>query len=256
MLSRAEEARITGLHRRKEREREGLFLAEGVRVAEDLVASSLSLEKALITSELEDTPRGAALRAALEPRCAVIVVTAAELGRLAATDTPQGVVVVARTPVVSLDALEVPDRSPVLVLDAVQDPGNFGTMVRAADAFNAAFVAALPGTVDPWNPKTVRAAAGASFRTPVIQAGAPELGAWLHERDIAIFAADMDGEPADGMTMPARAALVVGNEGAGLSDAARAIVDRTIAVPMSGRTESLNVAVAAGILMYLMTRES
>ena len=90
----------------------------------------------------------------------------------------------------------------------------------------------------------------------MIQTSAAGIGAWLRDRGVVIFAADMAGEPADTLSLPPRTALVVGNEGAGLGDDARAIVDRTIAVPMSGQAESLNVAVAAGILMYLMTRQS
>jgi hypothetical protein len=112
---------------------------------------------------------GAALAAALHSRVRTET-TDHELARLAGTDTPQGVVVAAEIPRRDLASVPLTDRALVVLLDAVQDPGNFGTIVRSADAFGAALVCALPGTVDPWNPKAVRSAAGSSLRVPVVEA--------------------------------------------------------------------------------------
>jgi TrmH family RNA methyltransferase len=115
-------------------------------------------------------------------------------------------------------------------------------------------VVCLPGTVDPWNPKAVRASAGALFRRPVVTADREELDAWCADHGIGLLGADVSGEPPDRIGRPDRLALMVGNEGAGLSDAARARCDALVAVPMEGRTESLNVAVAGAILLYELTR--
>lgn len=254
MLSRAQISLIQGLKRRKIREKEGLFLAEGVRVVEDLAASGLDLRLAVVASSLEDTPRGAALARTLRAACTTVEVSDAELARLAATETPQGVLVLARAPEWTLDDRVIEGDATVLVLDGVQDPGNFGTMLRTADALGAAFVACLPGTVDPWNPKAVRAAAGSSFRQPAVQIDPEPLAEWLRARGFALLGADAAGEPVEAAPLPPRSALVVGNEGTGLAPRTRAVLDRLVSVPIRGDAESLNVAIAAAILLYVLTR--
>lgn len=254
-LSRSDERRIRALHRRKTREAEGLFLAEGVRVVEELVDSGVELRLAVISPQLEATERGLALVESLATSAPLRRVSDRVLAGLAATESPQGVLAVAAIPRAELGRLRPERGSTALVLDGVQDPGNFGALVRSADAFGAAFVAALPGTVDPWNPKAVRAAAGAAFRMPIVQPGVEELIAWLRRHGYAIYGADAGGTPVERLERPARAALVVGNEGGGLSAAVRGEVDALVAVPVEAHAESLNVAVAAGILLYLLTRE-
>ncbi|MBX6365616.1 MAG: RNA methyltransferase [Gemmatimonadetes bacterium] len=254
MLSRADAKLIRGLHRRKNRERDGLFLAEGVRVVEELARSGIDLRFAVASPSLEDTERGRALAATLEERGVLHRIGDAELAALAATETPQGILAVASIPRAELGEIVVQGAATVLVLDGVQDPGNFGTLVRSADAFAAAFVAVLPGTVDPWNPKAVRAAAGSAFHLPIVAATAGELLEWLGERGFAIYGADARGESVEAAPLAQRAALVLGNEGAGLSEEVRRAVDRLLSIPIRGRAESLNVGVAAGILLYLLTR--
>jgi RNA methyltransferase, TrmH family len=255
MLSRAETKRLQTLARAKGRAESGLFLAEGVRVVEDLLASAVVPRTALVTSSLEDTPRGAALARALRSRVRTLDVSGSELAAIAGTETPQGVVVVAEIPHHDLNDLELEPRAPVVLVDGVQDPGNFGTIVRSADAFGAAFIATLPGTVDPWNPKAVRAAAGSSLRVPIVATSLDALLARLRAEGVTLLGADADGEPVDRAVVPSRVALVLGNEGAGLSAAVRAACDGLVAVPIRGAAESLNVGVAAGILLYVLTRE-
>jgi TrmH family RNA methyltransferase len=270
MPSRREQKELRALRQRKTREAEGRFVAEGLRTVEDLLASPLAIHLAVVSSSLEDSERGAALRQALEARrVPVREVTEAELRDHAATESPQGVVAIAgipRAPLDSLDAsgpAESSDASMsndswaapriVVVLDAVQDPGNFGTLVRTAEALGAAGAVALPGTVDPWNPKTVRAAMGSSFRLPVVEAGWDALQPWLRDRGFAILAADAGGEPLAG-DRPSRAALVLGNEGAGVGAETLRRADRTVGIPIRGRAESLNVAAAGAILLYELLR--
>lgn len=259
MLSKAEIGRLQALRRRKIRTETGLFVAEGVRVVEDLVASAVVLDRAFVSPSLGDTDRGARLAGALRARTQTLDVTDRELGTLAGTDQPQGVVVVAAIPRATLSAaaalLPPATAATVVVLDAVQDPGNFGTVVRCADAFNASFVVVLPGTVDPWNPKAVRAAAGSSLRLPIIEATLEELLAFARTHQMQLWGADMEGDDVAAITPPARTALVLGNEGAGLSADVRAACDRFVAIPIRGGAESLNVGVAAGILLHSMGRE-
>lgn len=253
MLSAREEKEIRALQRRKERAARSRFLAEGVRVVEDLLASELRVVLVVASSSLQDSPRGGALlEEAARAGVPVRTVPDAELDRLAGTLTPQGVLAVAEVPDVSLDSLRRGPTGLVLLLDGVQDPGNFGTLVRSAEALGAAGVVALSGTVDPWNPKAVRASAGSAFRIPVVQASWAEASDWLRAEGYEILAAAAGGEPLG--SVGAKVALVVGNEGSGVSEGVLSEVDRTVGIPLRGRAESLNVAAAAAILMYEMTR--
>jgi len=253
--SPAEERLLHGLQRRAVREERGLFLAEGVRVAEELVRAGLGFELAVVAPSLEETPRGGNLVQRLARLGEVRRAPEAEVRRLAATDAPQGIVVAAHMPRPDLESLELSAKATVLALDGVQDPGNFGTLVRSAHAFDAALVLAMTGTVDPWNPKSVRAAAGSSFHMPVVLAATTDAIVWLRSRDFAIFAADMNGEPVERAHRPDRVALAVGNEGAGVGDTVMGAADARVAVRIRGTAESLNVAVAAAILLYVLTRE-
>lgn len=253
-LSRAESARLRALGRRKNRDEEGRFVAEGIRVVEELLRAGIGIDMAVISPALEETARGRQLAERLEGP-ALRRAGRGELGELADTRTSQGVLVVAETPSPTLDSVVPGPRSVALVLDGVQDPGNLGTLVRSAAAFGVAMLACLPGTVDPWNPKAVRASAGALFRLPVVRPDADALEAWLGEREFLTLGADAAGVPVSDVNRPGRVTLVVGNEGAGLGEAMRRRCDRLVAVPMPGGTESLNVAVAAGILLYELTRE-
>lgn len=257
MLSRAQTGRVRALHRRKGREEAGEFLVEGVRQVEDLIASPVVPRLALISPSLEDTGRGRELASRVRSLMSTVDVSDAELAQLATTETTQGIVAVATIPRPALEDVTLSGRSLVVILDAVQDPGNFGTIVRSADAFSAAMVVALPGTVDPWNPKAVRSAAGSSLRVPIAFATLDELVEHLRANGVTLLGADMHGDGVEqAMTSSGPVALALGNEGAGLSDAVRDACDALVSVPIGGAAESLNVGVAAGILMYLLSRTS
>ena len=255
MLTRREERLVRSLRQRRSRDAEGLFLAEGVRAVEDLLASPLAVRLAVAASSLGDTPRGRSLLQAVAARGVPLRETDDRaLAALADTETPQGIVAVAEIPSAGLEAMRTDaDPAVVLVLDAVQDPGNLGTLARTAEALGAAGLVLLPGTVDPWNPKSVRAAMGSTFRLPVAQAGWEELAPWLAERGLETLAAVVGGEPLGG-ARPRRAALVLGNEGAGVGDQTRARAHRAVGIPLRGRAESLNVAAAGAILLHELLR--
>jgi RNA methyltransferase, TrmH family len=255
VLTRREEKLLRALSQRKMREAEACFVAEGVRVVEDVLASPLTVRLLAYSSPLEDTDRGRALLDRAEARgVRTCQIPDAELVGFAGTQSPQGVLAIAEIPTASLDNLHAsPGGAIVLALDGVQDPGNLGTLVRTAEALGAAGILLLPGSVDPWNAKSVRSAAGSSFRLPLVAADWNEAGRWLHDHGFQILAAAMDGEPL-GSERPDRAALVVGNEGAGVGAQTRVYADRTVAIPLRGRAESLNVAAAAAILLYELLR--
>ena len=113
-----------------------------------------------------------------------------------------------------------------------------------------AWAVAMPGTVDPWNAKAARASAGSLFHLPISQESWPEVVAWLRQREFAIFCADSAGEPVGGIgDPPGRFALVLGNEPSGLSEEVRRESDRSLAVPLPGGMDSLNVAIAGALLL-------
>jgi RNA methyltransferase, TrmH family len=244
------------LRRRKARERQGLFVAEGVRAVEELLASDLVVRGVLVAPHLDATPRGAALHATLLDRALPLIeVSDDELASAADTDTPQGVLAVAEQPAHTLDAVlgDQGGELRLLALDALQDPGNAGTLLRTAAALGVAATVALPGTVDLWSAKVVRSAMGAHFRHPALSSTWDTLGAFLGRRAIPLWAADAAGEPLDAAASAAelgQLAVVVGNEGGGLTAAARERASRLVSIPITDAVESLNAAVAGAIILY------
>ena len=204
--------------------------------------------------------------AGLVARAAAAGVPTAELApgtiaRVADAVTPQPVVAVARWCDVGLDELVAaavaPGAGPVLVLDDVRDPGNVGTLLRTAEASGAAGVVVAGESTDVFGPKAVRSSAGAVFHVPVTVA--PEVTAALDALaagGLRLLGADADAATThDDADMTGPVALVLGNEGAGLSDAVRARIDERVAIPIEGRAESLNVAAAGAVLCFEAARQ-
>lgn len=254
MLTKADARLIHALKTRRGREKHGLFLVEGVRVVEDLIASGADLEFAVVSTTLGDSTRGATLRKRLADSTALHEVDERELAQVTDTETPQGVLAVARIVEPTLAHIKLDPGALLLVLDAVQDPGNLGTLIRSADAFGCAAVIALPGTADFWGPKVIRSTAGSAFRLPLIHPPETETWEWLAANDVAICGADMNGRPIEDLALTGGVALVVGNEGAGLREETRKRLTHSVSIPMRGDAESLNVGVAAGILLYEFSR--
>ena len=239
------------LRRRRARERQRLFTAEGVRAVEELVRSGLPVRGVLVAPQLADAPRGAALIGTLRTAGIEIAeIPPLDFASAAETESPQGVLAIGEIPERTLDTLELPERARIVVLDAVQDPGNVGTILRTAAALGATAAVSLPGTVDLWNAKVVRSAMGASFFFPVVSATWAELDQFRHRNAVALWGTDAGGVALDTLQPPPRLALVVGNEGGGLSADARERIDLLAALPIESVVESLNVAVATGIFLY------
>lgn len=241
------------LKRRKARERQGLFVAEGVRTVEELLASPLNVRGVLASEQLERTSRGAALLADVQARGVELLrVSDTDFDSAADTEQSQGVLAVAEQPERRLESLALKDGDRLLVLDGIQDPGNVGTLLRTASALGAAASIVLPGTVDPWNAKVVRSAVGLQFTHPPILCNTAAFIAFLREQGCSLVGAGAEGESVDRFALPRRVALAVGNEGQGLSEELRVACDAVVAIPMAEGAESLNVAVAAGILLHLL----
>ena len=258
MLSKSRRQLIERLKTRKGRPREGLVLVEGVRSSVDALAAGADIRFAVRSPRLFDTLAGRALASALAERSLdTDEVDDVGLTELSDTEHPQGVLCVCTEPGLDLEQLRHRAPSTLLLLDGLQDPGNMGVLIRAARAFRVDAVIVLDGSVDPWSPKTVRAAAGASFHMHIARAPWAEVGPWLEEERIEILAADPAGDDVGSFQPGSSWALAVGNEGAGLRADLVASSTKSLAIPMPGGMESLNAGVAGSILLYsLLTRGS
>lgn len=168
------------------------------------------------------------------------------------TVTSQGMVGVFPFPDLAPDPSAVPF---LLIADGVQDPGNLGTLIRSAAGAGATRVITLSGTVDPWSPKTVRAAAAAHFVVPVETMSFDALAGIL-PADMTVIGADADGSTRyDEVDLSGPLALIVGSEGAGLSAVTRERADRLVSIPLAGDVESLNAGVAGSILLFEASRQ-
>jgi TrmH family RNA methyltransferase len=239
------------LGRRKAREKHSLFVAEGVRSVEELLRSGLKVQGALVAPQLLDAPRGQALRKSLQQSgVEILEISEKDFRSAAETESPQGVLAIGEIPARSLGTLEIASMCRILLLDGVQDPGNVGTILRTAAAMGATATIALPGTVDLWNPKVIRSSMGAQFAHAAFHADSAETFSFLDHNKIELWAADAGGSALTRDGAPARLAIALGNEGSGLSAELRAKARKTVSLPIAATVESLNVAVAAGIILY------
>jgi TrmH family RNA methyltransferase len=257
-MGRSLQTLIRDLRLRRGRERRGLALAEGVRLVEEAISTGIDFRGAAIAPALEGTARGRALKAALE-RAGVdlIAVSDRELAELADTEQPQGVVAIIEPPSWGWADLPAKAGAVVLALDGVQDPGNVGTILRTTLALGGAGVIALQGTAELTNPKVIRGSMGALFRLPAISATEDDFTRWLNENAVELWLSAAQAPPV--RDLPARQkrppiCLAVGNEGAGVSAGIEARAVRRIGIPLSAGAESINVAVAAGILLHELSR--
>lgn len=251
---------VRDLQRRKARGRRGLAVLEGVRLVEEALAAGLEFKGALVSPDLARTTRGQALVADLASHAVPVEpVGARTFSQLADTETPQGILAVVAPRVWTVADVSPAPGGAVLVVDGVQDPGNLGTLIRTAHALGAAATVILRGTADPMNGKALRAAMGATFRHPVVPLDDAPFIAWARQRGLILWAAAVDGVPLaralDASTdREELIAVIVGNEGAGIRPQLNAVSAQRVAIPLAGGAESLNVAVAAGILLYEVLR--
>lgn len=244
------------LHTKKGRQAQQAFLIEGRHLVEEALRAGLTPE-AVIVREGMDRPEP--WWDELEQKGVPCYVVPPPLfQRLSATQHPQGVAAVLPyiRPPQPLKALLGKPRLTGLVVDEVQDPGNLGTMVRTAEALGADFLLLGPGTVDIYNDKVVRASMGSLFRVPVYKG---ELGDWLEQcqrQGVTVVAAEVQAPvQLNEVAFPPKVAFLVGNEARGVSSRLAQNADVRLAIPMIGAAESLNVAVAAAILLYERMRQ-
>lgn len=244
---------VAKLTKRSARQETGLFLLEGPQAAREALAfrpdTLVELFATPTAMERHQDIRDAAAEAGLE----IVFTTEAVLDAMADTVTPQGIVAVARQSPTSLKDVFAASPTLVAICEEVRDPGNLGTIIRAADAAGADAVVLTGRTVDPYNPKVVRATTGSLFHLPV--AVGADLSATVeraHAAGLRVVAADVGGDDflarRDVLAEPT--AWLFGNEARGLEDAALGLADLALRLPIYGRAESLNLATAASVCLY------
>lgn len=257
---RAERVRsVRALSRRSMRERTGLFVAEGPQSVREAVLARPDAVRELYLTADAATRHADIVAAAESGRVATYTCTEDVLAAMADTAAPQGVLAVCRLPggdpSARLDALLATRPQLLVVLTHVRDPGNLGTVVRGADAVGADGVLVSAGSVDVWSPKVVRSTAGSLFHVPVIAGiAAEQLLARLRDDGIPLLAADGQGDVTlpelDAGLLALPHAWVFGNEAWGLPVTLRDRCDLVVRVPIRGRAESLNLAMAATVCLY------
>ena len=232
------------LKRTADRREAGLFLVEGDKSVAEALESGFEAEAVLLDADRPvpaDIPGGLPL----------VRLPAHVLAAVCDTKTPQGIAAVMR-----MRPRPVTGRR-LAVLDGVQDPGNVGTIIRTADAAGLDGVILSADCADPYGPKVLRATMGSVFHLPTeVSEDLPERLRSLQRQGIPVLSSQLDGVPFDSWK-PGESgfALVIGSEGNGVSPAVRSLADARLCLPMRGRAESLNAAVAAGIMMYALTAE-
>jgi TrmH family RNA methyltransferase len=237
-----------------------LIYIEGLRLCEEALQSGLEIKAIIYSEEIAVKNRAAAfLKAARDEVERIASVTEKLLATISYTKTPQGIVALARRPPSERTRLERTDkRQPLLVImHGINNPVNVGAILRSAEAAGATGIVATAHTSDPYSPKSLRGAMGSAFRLPIwFGAQFAEVVTWCKRRRIRVLSADLNAtSDYTEVDWHGPTALILGPEATGLTREERASADENIRIPMAGDVESLNVSVAAGILLYEAARQ-
>jgi TrmH family RNA methyltransferase len=248
---------IARMRDRRERESTGLTLVDGAREARRALDAGVDVVEAFVCEPLlagEDAR--AALDALRDRRVPITATTEQAFAKIAFGDRAEGLVVVVRSPTRGLDDLTLPGEPLLIVVEGVEKPGNIGAILRSADGAGAdAVIAASPRT-DLANPNAIRASAGTIFAVPTAAATTSDVIDWLREHRIRSIAARVDAEqPYTEADLTGPLAIVLGTETQGLTDAWHAADVEAVRLPMHGVADSLNVSVAAAVLLYEARRQ-
>jgi RNA methyltransferase, TrmH family len=249
--------RVRALAGRKHRRREGAFVVEGVQPVWQAVSSGAEIETLIVAPDLLRGSPALAMVAEQRARGTRVARLTRDLfERLSDRDGPSGLAAIVRWPVLALPDLAVGPDAVFVALHEIGNPGNLGTIIRTADAAGAAGVVLLGDTTDPFAPAAVKASMGALFSVPVAHAGVPgELFEWARARGVSVAATSAHaGSEHWSTSYPAPLALLLGSEGEGLPADLLEWGDLRVRIPMVGSADSLNLAVAAGILVYEVRR--
>lgn len=241
---------------KKYRNAANAFIVEGARSTEEILDSGWDILRAFVDAAI-DSVRVSVISDRLEAiGVTVFDVTPEVMQRLSDTDTPQGILVVVSKKTCELNDFAQESEGLLLVLDEVRDPGNLGTMIRTADAAGITGIILLEGCTDVFAPKAVRSAMGSLFHLPIRNdQNKKEFISWCSENRWSLWSSSLEGgksiysEP-----LTRRTAIVIGNEAQGVSSELLAASEKRVYIPMPGNAESLNAAIAAGIILFECVR--
>lgn len=256
----------------KKREKDGVFVSEGVKMFEEapeeaireVYVSRSLLQRAGMPAEAGNSCKDGSVRQELSAGVSKkLEVTGYEevsdevFLKMSDTRTPQGILTVIKQPVYELETLLRQPNPLFLILEGLQDPGNLGTILRTAEGAGVTGVIMSGNTVDIFNPKTIRATMGSVYRVPFLYVtDMSQTMKKLHDLGIHTYAAHLEGqEYYDSFSFREPTAFLIGNEGNGLSKELAAQAERYVKIPMEGKVESLNAAIAASLLMYEAHRQ-
>jgi len=248
---------VVSLQRHKAREEAQLFVAEGWRFVKEAVNRNAPIVKVFVCQGSETLEWECLHKKLCERGIPFEEVDKRVLRKMSATEEPQGILAVVRQTTYTWADLHIERNTILLILDGIQDPGNLGTILRTALASGVRYVCLTPGTVDLYNPKVLRSTMGAIFSLVLLPDHQPEdiLG-FCRDRGLSIFMGDIQGSSVYHTKLAEGPfALVVGNEGKGPSPYFRSADVECVTIPMSQDVESINVAIATGILLYEIVRQ-
>jgi TrmH family RNA methyltransferase len=235
MLSKNELKYIQSLCQKKQRTEDGLFLAEGPKLAMELLASDYRVEKLFATAEWLAENR---------VNIDATTVTENELAKMSSLQTPNEVLLVCRQ---KKDMGEPKFKNKIsLVLDGLQDPGNMGTIIRIADWFGIDQIIASEDSVEFYNPKVIQSTMGSFIRVRCWYRNLAEI---LNKVDVPVYGALLKGQSINKINGLKEGILVIGNESKGIREAVLPFISKAVTIPRIGQAESLNAAVATGIIL-------
>lgn len=244
------------LRDRRERDATGLTIVDGAREILRALDAGARVETMFMAEELIRTADGHAVADRVRQRATTVPVSPAVLAKVAFGERTDGLVAIVETPRRGLTDVALPDDPLIVIVEGVEKPGNLGAVLRTADGAGADLVVAADPRTDLFNPNAIRASLGTIFSLPVVVATSTETIAWLAGRGIRSLAAVVDA-PTDYATADLRGsvAIVFGSEADGLSEAWRTAGVQPISIPMRGIADSLNVSIAAAIVLYEAVRQ-
>ncbi|MCR2802293.1 TrmH family RNA methyltransferase [Paenibacillus soyae] len=240
---------------KKYRDRENRFIVEGVHLIQEAAEAGVVVSQVVYDSERGVPAELESLRNGALDRTEWIAASKAVMGKCTGTDTPPPVFAIVNKPEMPRERLFGEGRL-VVALDGVRDPGNLGTIIRSADAAGADAVVLGKGCVDLYNPKTVRSTMGSLFHLPIVQEGLMELLPLAREGGAKLIGTSLQADHSCyGYDWKQSTWLLMGSESVGLSEEVRGLVDESVIIPMAGRAESLNVAMATTVLLFEAMRQ-
>jgi len=240
MLSRNEAKYIQSLFHKKNRDAEEVFVAEGVKLVAELLDSHLKIKRIYaLQNWIRQNPHAEN----------VIPVDESGLKRISGFDTPHEVVAIVQKKIVQ----NIPDlkKKITVILDGIQDPGNFGTIIRTADWFGIENIIVSNDTADVYNPKVIQSSMGSFIRLNIFYA---DLKQFLSANTIPVYGAMLNGEDIGTVESPAECLLLIGNESKGIRNEILPFIQKGITIPRLGCAESLNAAIATGIILWKFCR--